>query len=54
MTVGDMVAVTAEDDFESASQITSQGNFPSWDASTMVTEQSTTDDQQPGYAIQCF
>lgn len=47
MTVGDMAATTADDDFESASQVTSQANFPSWDASTTVTEQSSADSQKP-------
>ena len=49
MTAGDMVATTADDDFESASQITSQGNLPSWDASTTVTEQSSGDSERPRY-----
>lgn len=46
----EMAAITADDNFESASQINSQGNFPSWDASTTVTEQSSTDSQKPRYA----
>ena len=49
MTMGDMAAMTAEEDFESASQITSQGNFPSWDASATVTEQSNDDSQKTRY-----
>ena len=43
------MATTADDDFESASQITSQGNLPSWDASTTVTEQSSGDSERPRY-----
>lgn len=44
---GDMAAVTADDDFDSASQVASKGNFPSWDASTTITEQSTAASQKP-------
>ena len=54
MTMGDVTADTAEEDFESASQITSQVNFPSWDASTMVTEESSGDSQKPRYVIHMF
>lgn len=52
MTMGDMAAATADDNFESASQVTSQSNFPSWDAtSTTVTEQSTADSEKLRYDI---
>ena len=52
MSTGDETANAAEEDFESASQVTSsQVNFPSWDASTMVTEESSGDSQKPRYVI---
>ena len=50
MTVGDMAAATtADNDFESASQVTSQNNLSSWDAST--TGQSTAGGEQPRFVL---
>ena len=48
MADSDIAAADAvQDDFESASQVaSSQRNFPSWDASTSVTEQWSAVDSQ--------